>query len=181
MAGHGRYEGAAGFLGAQLVLARADQGRLAEALPLLERDAELRPGPSSRTFLAWAYAEAEDRAACRRVLQEIAARDLPTLDRFSWCTANAAMLARACWFADLREHAHGLEALLEGALRPVAVRGNITAHGPVAWAQALLAAVRGDAPAARERFAQALAVARSMQAVPWMRRIERDLERSALG
>jgi DNA-binding winged helix-turn-helix (wHTH) protein len=180
MAGHGRFEGAAGFLGGQLVLARAEQGRLKESLPLLERDAELRLGPSSRCFLAWAYAEVEDAGACRGLLAEMAEKDLVTLERFSWWAANAAMLARACWFAEFRDPAPALEALLARAHRRVLVRGNMTAHGPVAYAQALLAALRGDAPAARERFDEALAVSRAMGAVPWTERIERDRDRSAV-
>jgi DNA-binding winged helix-turn-helix (wHTH) protein len=181
MAGHGRYEGAAGFLGAQLVLARADQGRLKEGLPLLVRDAELRPGPSSRCFLAWAYAAVEDADACRGILREIAARDLPTLDRFSWCAANASMLSRACWFAEVGAPGPLLETFLARGKRRVAVRGGITAHGPVAWAQALLAALRGDAAAARPLFDEALGVAQSMGATPWVAQIARDRERSGVG
>jgi DNA-binding winged helix-turn-helix (wHTH) protein len=180
MAGHGRFEGAAGFLGVQLVLARADQGRLKEAIPLLARDAELRPGPGSRCFLAWACAEVEDADACRGILHQIAARDLATLDRFTWCAANASLLARACWFSDVRAPGPALEALLARARRRVAVRGDIAVHGPVAYAQALLAALRGDAPAARERFDEALDVARGMGAAPWIGRIARDRERSGI-
>ena len=180
MAGHGRFEGAAGFLGVQLLLARAAQGRLKEAIPLLERDAELRPGPGSRCFLAWAFAEIEDAAACRGALDQVAARDLATLDRFTWCAANASLLARACWFADVRAPGPALETLLARARRRVAVRGDIAVHGPVAYAQALLAALRGDAPAARERFDEALEVARAMGAAPWIARIERDRERSGI-
>jgi hypothetical protein len=40
------------------------------------------------------------------------------------------------------------------------------------------AALRGDAPAARERLDEALA-ARAMGALPWIERIEGDRERSA--
>jgi DNA-binding winged helix-turn-helix (wHTH) protein len=180
MAGHGRFEGASGFLGAQLVLARADQGILKEGIPLLEQDAKLRLGPSSRCFLAWGYAEVGDTGACRKTLDEIAARDLATLDRFSWSVANAAMLARACWVADVPAHGPVLEATLARAHRQVAVRGGIAAHGPVAHARALLAALRGDATATRRLFDEALAVARRMPAPPWIARIASDRERCAV-
>ena len=76
--------------------------------------------------------------------------------------------------------ASAFEARCSRAHAPRAVRGDIAVHGPVAYAQALLAALRGDAPAARERFDAALGVAREMGAAPWIARIARDRERSAI-
>ena len=91
------------------------------------------------------------------------------------------MLARACWVAEVREPGPALDALLARARRPVAVRGGIAAHGPVAHARALLAALRGDAALARALFDEALATARAMPAPPWTAGIARDRERSGVG
>jgi DNA-binding winged helix-turn-helix (wHTH) protein len=174
MAGHGRFEGAAGFLGAQLVLARVARGRAGEAVQGLERDAPLRPGPAARCFLAWAYAEAGDAERCRQTVREIAERDLATFDRFAWFTANAAMLARACWFARERGPADVLGALLARARGRVAVRGGLAAHGPVSHALALLAALRGEKEEAAALFDEAAALAGRMRAPLWLAQIEKD-------
>jgi hypothetical protein len=177
--GHGQFEGAAGFLGAQLVLAGAEQGRLPAAMPLLERDAELRVGPASRCFLAWGYAEADDAEGCRRALARAVERDLPTLSRYTWFRSNACLLARAAWFVGDAAPAAALEVLLAPARGRVAVRGGIAAHGPVSHALALLASLRGDAAAAAALFDEAEALARRMGARLWVSRIEKDRARSA--
>jgi hypothetical protein len=177
MVGHGNFEGAAGFLGGQLVLARADQGRLAEAMPLIEQDAEQRPGPSTRCFLAWAYAEVGDSEGCRRALERSVRIDLPTLSRYGWVRPNACMLARAAWFIGEAGPAPALESLLMPARGLVAVRGGMTVHGPVSHALALLASLRGDAAAAASLFAEAEALARRMGAPRWIARIAEDRAR----
>jgi hypothetical protein len=177
MVGHSNFEGAAGFLGGQLVLARADQGRLAEAMPLVERDAELRAGPSTRCFLVWAYAEVGDREGCRRALDRSVRNDLPTLSRYGWVRPNACMLARAAWFVGEAGPAPALESLLLPARGLVAVRGGMTVHGPVSHALALLASLRGDAAAAASLFEEAEELARRMGAPRWVARIEEDRAR----
>jgi hypothetical protein len=107
-------------------------------------------------------------------LREIVEVDLATLDRFNWFTANAAMLARACWFAREPGPVDALAGFLARARGRVAVRGGLAAHGPVSHALALLAALRGDEEEAAALFDEAAALARRMRAPLWLAQIEKD-------
>jgi hypothetical protein len=162
------------FLGTQRVMVAISTGRAGDAIDPLSAGARAQPGPSWRALLAWVLAEAGERTRCADLLREVAERDLGLLRRFPMFVANAAVLARACAFAEARELVAGLEEILTPERGRIAVRGLATAHGPVSHALALCAATRGDRVRAAELFAEASEQAARAGAQLWLAEIQRD-------
>lgn len=158
----------------QLLMIEVARGRAGETVALMAADAARRPGPSSRCILAWLQAESGDPDAARTTLDEVVARDLATLPRYVSFTANAAVLARACFLTRFRDPAPALERILAPIRSQIVIRGLIGAHGPGARYLALLAALRGERAHARGLLAEARAIADRAGVASWCAEIEKD-------
>ncbi|MGH2899688.1 MAG: hypothetical protein ACRDMZ_13530, partial [Solirubrobacteraceae bacterium] len=161
----------------QSLMVRFEQGRIAEAIEPLARDAESRPDPAARCTLAWARAEAGDTDGAQHALAAWSGDGLDEVADFPMAVANAFVLARAAFLVGTRDLAPGLERILSPVAERVAVRGSATAHGPVDHALGLLAALRRDADTAERLLVRAAGFAQRMGAPLWLARIDADRSR----
>jgi hypothetical protein len=136
----------------QLCFIRRDQDRLGELLPAVRPNAAEAGDLSWRAGLVVALAGAGDRAGARAVLESAGGAGFEDVPRDFWWLARIALYAEGCALAGAARQAPALARLLE----PYAERHVqlvFAAHlGSVHRFLGLLAAVRGDVPAAVEHL-----------------------------
>ncbi len=165
---------------AQLIILRAEQGRLSELLPAIEGRAHVGDGSLTvECFKAWVYTDLGDPRA-RGVFERIMTEGLPTLPQYHSGLAQCAVLAHVCAGLGAAEHAPGLYDLLAPLRGGLIVRSRIACHGPVSYFLGLLAALCGRGDEARALYAETLALAARIGARPAEARTSQALARLLL-
>ncbi|MFN0090938.1 MAG: ATP-binding protein, partial [Acidimicrobiales bacterium] len=167
--------------GLRMFLVRREQGRLAEAAPLIRTVLRLRPAEVIfRPGLALLYAELGERAAAAAELAALAADDFAALPRDGHWLLQVSMMSEAASASG----ADGLERRLSAELAPYAevnilTAGSTVPFGPAARLLGLLAALGGRRAEAEQWFAKALALAERMGAPMWEAKVLADWGRVA--
>jgi len=153
--------------GTQLIVIRAEQGRLDELVEPTAAAAAQTAAVSPRCLLAWIHARRGDAPAARAVLAEIERRDLPRLADAPVAAANAGVLAEVAGFLGDGALASGVAPLLEPERGRLLLRGVTAVHGPADFFRGHAAAAEGRARDARRAFGEAAALAERLKAPLW--------------
>lgn len=158
------------FIDAQRFILARERGRLAEAQPLVERDALQFPArPVFRCALALLHAELGHPAAARRILHEVVDAEACRIPRNNDWSLSVTLVAEAVARLGLT----GPAAVLHDLLLPAADRYVDTLEAPIgslARPLGLVAATTGDLDAAVSHLGTAVEANRQAGARPWQGR-----------
>jgi tetratricopeptide (TPR) repeat protein len=165
---------------AQLIILRAEQGRLAELLPAIEGMAHVGDGSLTvECFAAWIYTDVGDPRA-RGILDRIMADGLRWLPDYHSGVAQAAVLAHVCASLGAAEYAPRLYEILAPLRGRLIVRSRLACHGPAAYSLGLLAGLCGRSAEARELLEESLELTERIGAKPYEARTSQALARRLL-
>jgi hypothetical protein len=153
---------------AQRLMVAIARGRARDALAALELARRVDAGPGVAAMLAYALAAAGERERCAKLLRELARGPFAELARYPSAVANAHVLACAAARVGVAELAPLAEPILGPERGRVAVRGLMTAHGPVSLALACCAQLRGAPDEAASLAAEAEQLAERAGALGWL-------------
>ena len=164
----------------QISRVRAEQGRLAELIPVLESIIQANPNPAWRSRIVQIYAELGREEDTRRVFEEMAATDFTDVQRdLLWNITMTYLAEGAAFLRDTRRCEQIYEMLLPQAAQNVMV-SFAACNGPVARYLGLLAAALGRFDDAERHFEDALAMDRHLGARALGARAQGDYARMLL-
>ena len=164
-----------GAYGMQMFSIRREQGRLAEARPVLEMLARQGTEGAWLPGLALLYIEVGEFDAARTTFDQLAASDFEDLPHDARRSLTLAYLAEVCAAIGDRVRAERLYELIEPYDGLIMWMVPTASAGPAGRYLGMLAALLGEHDKARAHFEDALDLADCIDGVIWRNRIEREL------